>query len=331
MRLNISMRLFRRENGIWYVEFERGKKKSLRTRNKAEAVRLFNKLKREYLAGKLMILKHGVRITLSEFIKEYLEWCENNRSQETFQKARHVLKLFREIIGDKHLESLKKKDLDDYVSHLLQLGYSKVTVNVHIRTLKAAISKAVEWEYIKSHPFKGYKQLKIQQKPPRFLMPAEIRKIEQAIDKPEWLLVFRLLIYTGMRRSELVNLFWKDIDLERDIITVRKSKNFQSRVIPIHPNLKRELLKWYPAVGRVIPFSSKHHITHKLKEYFIKAGFKDLRVHDLRHTFASLMVMAGVDLKTVQELLGHTTYKTTEIYAHLAPDHLKDAIKKFPV
>jgi integrase len=329
--IKVSMRLFQRENGIWYVEFGRGKKRSLRTRNKAEAIRLYNRLKREYLAGKLMLLKHGPRTTLLDFEKEYLDWCENNRSRESFEKAKHVLRLFREVVGNKTLESLKKKDLDDYVNFLLQNGYAKTTVNLHLRTIKAAISKAVEWEYLKLHPFKGYKQLKVQQKPPRFLMPADVKKIEEVIDRPEWLLTFRLLVYTGMRRGELVNLFWKDVDLERELITVRRSKNYQSRVIPIHPDLKRELLKWYPAVGRVIPFSSKHHITHKLKEYFIKAGYKELRVHDLRHTFASLMVMAGVDLKTVQELLGHTSYKTTEIYAHLAPQHLKEAIRKLSI
>jgi integrase len=328
--IKVNMRLFQRENGVWYVEFRRGKKKSLRTRNKAEALRLFNKLRREYLAGKLIIFRQEPRITFLEFEREYLDWCENNRSAETFQKAKHVLRLFRETVGNLSLASLRRKHLDDYVSHLLQLGYSRVTVNIHIRTIKAALSKAVEWEYIGTSPFSGYKQLKVHQKPPRFLMPHEVRKIEETIDKPEWLLVFRLLIYTGIRRGELTELLWKDIDLERGLITIRKTKNFQSRVIPIHPNLKRELLKWHPAVGKVVSFS-KYYITQKLKEYFTKAGFPDLRVHDLRHTFASLMVMAGVDLKTVQELLGHTTYKTTEIYAHLAPHHLHDAIKKLPI
>ncbi|SMO61038.1 Site-specific recombinase XerD [Balnearium lithotrophicum] len=330
MKFNISMRLFQRENGVWYVEFERGKKKSLRTRNKAEAIRIYNKLKREYLKGKLIVLKEGIRVPLSQFTQEYLDWAKNNRSEETFTKARHVLNRFREVVGDLYLSAITKRNVDEYVNHLLECGLSKVTVNVHIRTLKSALSKAVEWEYIKENPMKGYKQLKVQQKPPRFLLPQDIAKVEEVIDREEWLFIFRFLIYTGMRIGEAVRLYWKDVDLERGLITVRKSKNFQTRVIPIHPNLRKELLKRYPAIGKVIPYS-RDHIEHRLKEYFRKAGFPELRVHDLRHTFASLMVMSGVDLKTVQELLGHTSYKTTEIYAHLAPQHLQEAIKKLPL
>jgi len=324
------MRLFQRENGIWYVEFKRGHKKSLRTRNKAEALRLFNKLKREYLAGRLLVLKEGTKVPFSQFTHEYLDWVKNNRSEETFTKARHVLNRFREVVGDLYLTAITKRHIDEYVNHLLNCRLSKVTVNVHIRTLKAALSKAVEWEYLKENPMRGYKQLKVQQKPPRFLLPQDIAKVEEVIDKEEWLFIFRFLIYTGMRIGEAVRLRWEDIDLERGLIAVRKSKNFQSRVVPIHPNLKQELLNRYPAVGKVVPYG-RDYIEHKLKEYFRKAGFPELRVHDLRHTFASLMVMSGVDLKTVQELLGHTSYKTTEIYAHLAPAHLQEAIKKLPL
>ncbi|RUM40933.1 MAG: hypothetical protein DSY34_04545 [Desulfurobacterium sp.] len=325
------MRLFQRENGIWYVEFGRGKKRSLGTRSKQEAIRTFNQLKREQIAGRLNIPSRK-KILLSTFSKEYLEWCENNRSTETFKKARHCLKRLQEIIGDIYLYNISRKHLDDYVSHLLSWGISKVTINVHIRTLKSAFSKAVEWEYLEKNPFLGYKQLKVQQKPPRFLLPEEVEKIEEMIDDEMWIFIFRFFIYTGLRLGELVTIRWKDIDFNRDILTVRKSKNFQSRVIPLHPKLKSELMKYYQGKEeeKIVPYS-KSYIEHKLKMYFRRAGFHDLRIHDLRHTFASLMVMNGVDLKTVQELLGHTSYKTTEIYAHLAPHHLQQAIKKFPL
>ena len=149
--IKVSMRLFQRENGIWYVEFGRGKKKSLRTRNKAEAVRLFNKLKREYLAGRLIILKQGQKILLSEFIPEYLDWCENNRSYETFKKARFTLNDFKDVIGNLYLTSLRKKHLDDYVSHLLARGLTKTSVNVYIRTLKSAFRDLIPIP-IENHP-----------------------------------------------------------------------------------------------------------------------------------------------------------------------------------
>jgi len=330
MRLNINMRLFQRENGIWYVEFRRGVKKSLRTRNKAEAIRLFNKLKREYLAGKLIILKEGRKVLLSEFIPEYLDWARENLAPATYRKRFYVLNNFKEIVGDIYLKSLSRKHLDEYISHLLATGVTRSTVNTHIRHLKASLTKAVEWEFVKEHPFRGYKLLKVQQKPPVFLLPEQISKVLEVIDNDYWAFVFKLFIYTGMRLSEVVNLRWSDVDLNRGVIVVRKAKNYQSRVIPIHPRLREEIEKRLPAVGKLVPYH-KDYVYHKLKGYLREAGFPNVRVHDLRHTFASLMVMSGVDLKTVQELLGHQDYRTTEIYAHLAPAHLQDAIRKLPL
>jgi len=326
------MRLFQRENGIWYVEFTRGKKRSLRTKNKREAVRIFNQLRKEHLAGRLNIPLYCKKVLLSEFSEEYLEWCEVNRSTETFKKARFCLRKFQEVVGDVFIHTLSRKHLDIYVNHLLAKRLSHVTINVHIRTLKSVFSKAVEWEYLERNPFAGYKQLQTQQKPPRFLLPEEVRKIEKVIDEEIWKFIFRFLVYTGLRIGEACSLQWKDVDFSRNVIIVEKSKNFRSRTVPIHPKLREELLKQYEKKERdkVFPFS-KSYVERRLKEYFRKAGFPELRIHDLRHTFASLMVMSGVDLKTVQELLGHTSYRTTEIYAHLAAHHLQKAIEKFPL
>ncbi len=324
------MRLFRRENGIWYVEFERGKKRSLKTKDKALAQRLFNQLKREYIKGKIVLFSEGQNIKLSQFIEEYLNWCKENRSAETYRKAYYTLTQFLNVAGDVYLKSLTKKHIDDYVSYQLGRGISRTTINIHIRTIKSALTKAIEWEYIKKHPFEGYKQLKTHKKHPKFLLPEDIAKIEKVIDNEFWLFVFRIFIYTGMRLGEVQRLRWEHIDIKRNVIVVEKSKSFQSRIIPIHPRLRAELEARLPAVGRVVNYASST-IEHKLKKYFRKAGYEKIRVHDLRHTFASLMVMNGVDLKTVQELLGHQSYQTTEIYAHLSPQHLHDAIKKFPI
>ncbi len=284
----------------------------------------------EAIKGKLQISSKK-KILLSQFQDEYLEWCEKNRSPATYKKAESCLKKLSEITGDIYLYSITRKHLDDYVNYHLSRGLSKVTINIHIRTIKSAFSKAVEWGYIEENPFKGYKQLKVQEKPPKFLLPEQIALVESVINDNTWKFIFRLLVYTGMRIGELLNLKWSDIDFKRNLIVVRRSKNFKTRVIPIHPELRKELLKHYKVKQseKVVLFS-KSYIEHKLKKFFREANFPDLRIHDLRHTFASLLVMSGVELRTIQELLGHTSYRTTEIYAHLAPQHLYKAIEKFP-
>jgi len=323
------MRLFKRENGIWYVEFERNVRRSLRTRSRDEAYRLFKRLQREYLRGNLKdFVKEGKpEIKLSKFAQEYLDWCEKALAPATHEKAVFVLKSFINFTGNKYLSSVGRRDLDSYVSYLLDKGYAKTTVNIHIRTLKAIFSKAVDWEYLEENPFAGYKALKTQSKPPAFLLPEDIEKVEKVIDDPDWLFIFRLFVYTGMRKGEVSRLKWEDVDLERELIVVKKSKNYRSRVIPIHPKLLPMLKERYGKGIKVCP-RSYFRLSRGMKRILVKAGYPHLRLHDLRHTFASLLVMRGVDLKTVQELLGHTDYRTTEIYAHLSPHHLKEAVRK---
>ncbi len=328
--LNI-MRLYKRENGIYYVEFERGKKRSLRTKDKALAQRLFNQLKREYLKGKIVELsKQSTKIKFSEFREEFLDWSYSHHQREVAQINDRVSKRWLEIVGNKYLSAYNKKDMDLFISRLRDFGLSITTVNIHIRHIKSIFSKAAEWEYIEYNQFLRFKEIRQQQRPPRFLTTNEIKRIEEVIDRKDFLLLFKFFIYTGARRNEAVYITWNDIDMENNIIHFKKTKTYLSRVVPIHPVLKKELEKYYPAIGRLFKFNH-HWVTHKLKDYFRKADLPEIRVHDLRHTFASQMVMSGVDLKTVQELLGHTSYKTTEIYAHLAPQHLQEAIKKLKI
>jgi len=323
------MRLFKRENGVWYVEFERNVRRSLRTKNRDEAYRLFKKLQREYLRRnvEVHVKNKSDKIKLSQFFEEYLSWCEKARAERTYLKAEEVTRRFLEYIGDMKLSLLTRRHLDRYVSFLINQGYAKTTVNIHIRTLKSILSKAVEWEYLERNPFAGYKALKVQERPPAFLLPEDIEKVEETIDDPDWLFIFRLFVYTGMRKGEVASLKWEDVDLKREVIVVKQSKNYKTRVIPIHPKLLPMLKERYGKGTKVCP-RSYFRLSRGMKQILEKAGFPHLRLHDLRHTFASLLVMRGVDLKTVQELLGHTDYRTTEIYAHLSPVHLKEAVRK---
>ena len=154
-----------------------------------------------------------------------------------------------------------------------------------------------------------------------------------------------MAIYTGLRRGELFKLEWRDIAFdkgEKGLITVRDTKNHETRYVPMSNTVRQALLKhprrMVPADGnskaRVSPlvFSSDsgNAITDVKKGFagaLRRAGIqRHVRFHDLRHTFASHLVMRGVDIRTVARLLGHKDIKVTMRYAHLGPDHLQSAV-----
>ena len=136
-----------------------------------------------------------------------------------------------------------------------------------------------------------------------------------------------------MRKGELFSLKWSDVDLRNRLIHVRDSKSNKQRTLPMDDTL-RTLLKSLPSRFKgdyVFPSKKTGRKLHDAKKSFAtaraKAGIPDLRFHDLRHTFASHLVMCGVDLTTVAELLGHSTTKMTERYSHLSQDHKTRAVK----
>lgn len=192
-------------------------------------------------------------------------------------------------------------------------------------------TRAVEWQFLKEHPMKGVKDLKHQKHQPAFLT---LDQIDQLLGtcKHQHLYTFVVLAaHTGMRKGGIFNLKWDDADLKRTEITVRHTKNNESRTIPMN-DLVVETLKRHP-----------RHITSDLvlarddgKAYktvkggfdavLEKAGLPQIRIHDLRHSFASNLVIAGVPLNVVQELLGHKDINMTMVYAHLAPNAKRGAV-----
>lgn len=144
-----------------------------------------------------------------------------------------------------------------------------------------------------------------------------------------------LAINTGARRGELFGLTWADVDLEARRMTVRAAtaKGARTRHIPLNAEAHDVLKRWHvqrdPELARVFPGAGGGQMTNINKswaELVAAADLADFRFHDCRHHFASRLVMAGVDLNTVRELLGHTDIAMTLRYAHLAPEHKAAAV-----
>ena len=143
-----------------------------------------------------------------------------------------------------------------------------------------------------------------------------------------------MAIHTGMRPSEQYNLTWERVDFARNLITIPKSKNGKTRYIPMNTVVAavlQEMFKRSCGEGRMfiakdgIPLKGyKHWFEDAVKE----AGIKEFTWYCLRHSFASRLVMAGVDIRTVADLMGHKTIQMTMRYAHLAQQHKLDAVER---
>ena len=220
-------------------------------------------------------------------------------------------------------------------------GAKSYTVNFELTTLKTMFILAVKWKYLEASPAEGVKQLKAEDsKPRRFLTDAECDRLLRACE-PEYRSIFFTLIHTGMRKAELLNLEWNDLDFKRRIIKIRR-KSFWipkagEREIPMSDAVA-DVLEGLPRQSHFV-FPDKdgeamngNFLRLQLIRIAKNAAIYDLtEVHALRHTFASQLLMRGVDLPTVQKLMGHSNIETTLIYSHQTTDHLREAVEKLTV
>jgi integrase len=191
------------------------------------------------------------------------------------------------------------------------------------------LSKAVEWGKLKESSTRKIKLLKGVTKRLRYLMPDEVQRlISNCSDhlKP----IVTLAVHTGMRKGETLSLRWDQVDFEKGIITLVDTKNDQHRYVPMDETVKSTLMGLERKGDYVFcglrPGRPLVWIELSFHNALEKSDIEDFKIHDLRHTFASNLIMAGVDLMTVKELLGHKTIEMTLRYAHLAPDHKMRAI-----
>jgi integrase len=325
--IKIGMRMFKRENGTWYVQLKRGKKISLKTTDKKEAEYLFRQIQRQALAGKLFLFDQNKKIKLKDFAEEYLKWLENNKAESTRERVGRIFKVFISYIGNKTLLSaINQRKIEQYLQERGKT-IKNTTTNIEIRHLKAAFNKAIEWEYIKTNPFKHIKQQKVEELLPKFLTEEEIGKMLKIITNKRDKLLFMIYIYTGMRRSEAINLRWEDVNLKDKTIYIKNTKTKIPRIIPMHSKLYEVILPYRKKTSGRLFDITPGVITRRFKRYFRAIGKGNFRLHDLRHTFASQLVMDGADLPTVQALLGHTSVTTTMIYTHLSVDHMRKVIE----
>ncbi len=323
----------RKGSDIWYVDFVyQGKRyrSSTKTSDRKLAELYLKdievKIARDNLGfGEL----NREEVLLSDFIEEYLEHSKAEKAKSTYLLDERVLKSFKDLFGDLYISKVFHKQGEDFKIFLLQ-RLKPISVNIYLKHLKAAFEKATEWGYIRENPLKKVKLCKVKNANlSPFFDKTEIKILLDTIPDGDFKRFVLFCLYTGCRRNEALNLQWDDIDMERSRVTFRITKSGKSRVIPFNGALQK-VLSSIPRKGeKPFPFQ-ENFVTHKFKDYVRASGIKNqsLKLHSLRHTFASHLIMEGVDVMTVSKLLGHSSIRVTEMYAHLVPDHMRASIER---
>ena len=333
------MKLRQRANGYYYIYFDRLHQKSLKTKDKNEAIRHFNLEKELIRNGKIIELDKSKYIKVSEFKSEYLATRDLYVDPKTKKNDEYAFRKWIELMGDSSLRQIDRNKVDTFKSKCLSMELARTYINILLRSLRAGFNAAFDKGYISENPFakkrgKSAVLFKIDDAIPRFLFEDEIQKNFEAIDDPVFALAEKIYLYHGLRRAELVNLFVQDIDLKNNVIYVRKTKSGKDRVIPIHEDVKGELENYIKSmrmdIGPLFPkWRSPDTYSRLFKKYSRNAHLReDVKLKGLRHSCATYMLRSGADIERVKKQLGHQDIKTTEIYAKVDVETLRKAVNK---
>jgi integrase len=324
----------------WTIDYldPTGKRIRQTFKKKKDADGEHDKIKTLIREKRFLDIKKEYTATLGELAAKYKE---NFSSQSFYQGSKHrYIKNFIDHFGKNTVLGLVRyMDLETYQNQLRAkpTRHGKIradaSVNREMVTLHHLFSKAVQWEMMEQNPFDRGRTLKLKENNTRirYLEEGEIQRLlEECQPKKHLHRIVTCALHTGMRRGEILSLKWEQI--RNGFIYLEKTKTKERREIPINEDLA-EVLK---EIRREQGLSSPYVFTYAKRTIQViytgfnaavkRAGIEDFRFHDLRHTFASHLVMRGASLKEVQELLGHKNIAMTMRYAHLGEDQKRKAV-----
>jgi len=274
--------------------------------------------------------------TFAAFVQErylpYVKGYKRSWSTDLSLLKNHLLPAF----GDKHLDQIAKHEIIALHHGFTAKGYAPATANRPLILLRTIFNRAIEWEIpgVTKNPTKGIPLFTENNKIERFLTAEEAKRLYAALlESPNPLLryIVMLALLTGARKNEVLKAKWADFDLDRRVWKIPTSKSGKARHVPLSDGALAVLAETPRIPGNPYAFPNRATGNPFISVFYTwdtarkAAGLSNFRMHDLRHSFASLLVNAGRTLYEVQILLGHAHSKTTQRYAHLSPDSLLDA------
>jgi integrase len=298
-------------------------------KSKKLAQEVLHKRMAEVAEGKFLDKKQKSKVKFEDFANDYIE-VYSKYNKKDWKKDLTRLRSLRPFFAGKHLYMIKPLEVEQYKAKRIK-EVSPATVNRELACLKHMFTMAIQWEKAEVNPVKKVKLFRENNQRVRYLEMEEIEKLLkncQGYTKR----IIEIALNTGMRKGEILGLKWKDIDFRRGIIYLLDTKNSDKREVPINDRVKKALISQPKHKESSYVFCNKNGKPYRdIRKSFVatlnKSDIISFRFHDLRHTFASHLVMSGVDLNTVRELLGHKSLRMTLRYSHLSPAHKQRAVE----
>lgn len=331
--------LFKRGN-VWWIRYagidSRIVRESSGSTRFRDAETLLIQRRNDIKEGKQPEVKRISNHTFKELAEQYKIWAERQRS---YRSKRGFINQLADAFGSLPLRRFNSMLVEQFQTERTQKGNKAATVNRLVATLRHMFTKAVEWDMVEEQTLKRIRKAKLLEENNRrlrYLSKEECYTLINSCDNHLRPIVITAL-HTGMRKGEILNLKREEnLDLKHGaygFILLKDTKNGERREIPINKSLREALDGLIPRLD--VPYVFYDPATGKpykdIKRSFNsacrRARIKDFHFHDLRHTFASHLVMEGQDITTVKELLGHKTLAMTMRYAHLSPSHKAKAVQ----
>lgn len=268
------------------------------------------------------------RCTFKELADNYYKLVGVNRDSSWNYRTGTLIPEF----GHRLADEITTKDWQEWYNAKVSATTSS-TANRYLALIKAIYNRAIEWgDFQKDNPAKRVKKQPDNVSRLRYLSSAEMERLLAVCQGPAYARLYPVIVcalFTGMRQSEILDLDWKNVDLEHGTIYILVSKSGKPREVPIVSRLKETMLGISPKPeGRVfeISFMTFRRLFDRLKT---ESGIAYFRFHDLRHTFASHHYMKAADLYALQKILGHASPQMTQRYAHLSRTHIDATMAAF--
>lgn len=242
----------------------------------------------------------------------------------------------KEAFGNRRLNQITRQQIQTFHTELLTTGLAPATCDHHVKLIKHALNLAMDWGMLDKNPAARVPLFNHDNKVEHYLDETQLERLMQVLrtdENRQVCLIAMFLLSTGARLNEALSATWSQIDRENRVwrISASNSKSKRMRSVPLNDSAL-DVLRQLGTEGMFEhafankktgrPFTSIHKVWERLRG---AAGLPHLRLHDLRHSYASFLVNSGRTLYEVQQILGHSDSKVTERYAHLSTKTLQDA------